>query len=199
MELIHALVRLPLLALLVGAYAVTRGEQRSLIAADVERWREVFNWPRSGTVRTLARLGRGKTREFRNLFYYRLSKGPKPTKVAGRILSAIAPGERTLFLRSREIGPGLFIQHGFATIVTATSIGANCWINQQVTVGHSGKKGSPRIGDGVRIAAGAMVIGPVTIGDGVIVGAGAVVTKDVPAGAIAVGPQATWFHPAANV
>ncbi|HEX8464931.1 MAG TPA: acyltransferase [Abditibacterium sp.] len=47
-----------------------------------------------------------------------------------------------------------------------------------------------RIGNNVWLAARVVVIKGVTIGDGSIVGAGAVVTKDIPAGAIAVGVPA---------
>ncbi len=46
------------------------------------------------------------------------------------------------------------------------------------------------IGDNVWLAARVVVVKGVTIGDGAIVGAGAVVTKDIPAGAIAVGVPA---------
>ena len=47
-----------------------------------------------------------------------------------------------------------------------------------------------RIGNNVWLAARVVVVKGVTIGDGAIIGAGAVVTKDVPAGAIAVGVPA---------
>jgi len=46
------------------------------------------------------------------------------------------------------------------------------------------------IGNNVWLAARVVVIKGVSIGDGAIVGAGAVVTKDIPAGAIAVGVPA---------
>lgn len=86
----------------------------------------------------------------------------------------------TLFLASNSIGPGLFIQHGFATIIAAKRIGANCWINQQVTVGYSNETDCPIIGDNVTICSGAKVIGGVTVGDNAKIGANAVVVKSVP-------------------
>lgn len=79
-----------------------------------------------------------------------------------------------------EIGGGLFIQHGFATMIAAKSIGENCWINQQVTIGYKGPGDSPVIGDNVTITCGAKVLGPIHVGNYVVVGANAVVIRDVP-------------------
>ena len=86
----------------------------------------------------------------------------------------------TLFLRADHIGPGLFIQHGFSTTIGAKSVGKDCWINQQVTIGYSNDSDSPTIKDNVVIYAGAKVIGNVTVGNNSIVGANAVVIKNIP-------------------
>ena len=67
------------------------------------------------------------------------------------------------------------------------TIGVNCLIHQQVTIGVSGNRGVPRIGGHVDIGAGAKILGGVVIGDHAKIGANAVVTRDVPAGATAVG------------
>lgn len=80
---------------------------------------------------------------------------------------------------SERIGGGLYIQHGFSTIIAAQSIGENCFINQQVTIGYEGNR-RPVIGNNVRICAGAKIIGGVKIGNNVIVGANGVVVKDIP-------------------
>ena len=48
----------------------------------------------------------------------------------------------------------------------------------------------PRIGDRVRIGAGAIVLGPIHVGHDAVIGAGAVVVHDVPAGATVVGNPA---------
>lgn len=88
-----------------------------------------------------------------------------------------------------NIGGGLFLQHGFSTIIAAKEIGERCHINQQVTIGYD-EKDSPVIGNNVLVAAGAIVIGKVNIGDNAKVGAGAVVVKDVPANATVVGVAA---------
>src|SRR5262245_53948472 len=92
--------------------------------------------------------------EFRNLLYYRVEMAPH---LLSRLLLAIArcflkPID-TLFFYTPSIKPGLFIEHGFSTVIAANSIGQNCWINQQVTIGYSNKTDCPTIGDNVRVAA----------------------------------------------
>lgn len=144
-----------------------------VLVADETRWRQIY----------LSARGWGATcsfvwlmwhfPEFRNVVHMRLGR-------AGTLLSCLTPGERTLFFATPQIGPGLFVQHGFATIVTARSIGKNCWINQQVTIGYSAGSGCPRIGDDVTVNAGAKVLGGIEVGDRVVIGANAVVTKNVP-------------------
>ena len=108
---------------------------------------------------------------------------------------SIWPGERTLHLACSEIGPGLFIQHGFATIVAARRSARNCWVNQQVTIGFTQKDQRPVLGDNVFVYAGAKVFGDVTIGDGATVGANAVVLGDVPPRYTAVGVPARLLPP----
>lgn len=85
------------------------------------------------------------------------------------------------------IGGGLLIPHPNGIVIhPGASIGPNCLIFQQVTVG-TGKGGVPKIGGHVDIGAGARILGGVTIGDHARIGANAVVLTDVPAGAVAVG------------
>ncbi len=79
--------------------------------------------------------------------------------------------------------------HGFSVMCIAQSIGKNCTIYQQVTVGNSGGH-YPTIGDNVSICAGAKVLGGVKVGNNVTIGANAVVTKDVPDNAIVAGVPA---------
>jgi serine O-acetyltransferase len=88
----------------------------------------------------------------------------------------------TLYLSTKNIGPGFMIWHGFSTIIYADSIGKNCTIRQQITVGNEGNRGGgiPIIGDNVEIGAGAIIIGNIKIGNNVMIGANAVVTKNVP-------------------
>jgi serine O-acetyltransferase len=84
--------------------------------------------------------------------------------------------------------------HAVGVVVSnAAEIGRDVTIFQNVTIGgkESGARaGFPKIGDGVTIYAGAIVIGGVAVGDGATIGAGAVVLDDVPVGATVVGSPA---------
>ena len=65
------------------------------------------------------------------------------------------------------------------------SVGRDCCIYQNVTIGEIGRA-APRIGDRCLIGAGAILVGGITIGSDVKVGAGAVVHTDVPDGSTVV-------------
>lgn len=55
--------------------------------------------------------------------------------------------------------------------------------------GHPGEF-VPRIGEGVLLGAGCVLLGDIEIGDGVVIGANAVVTKSVPPNAVVAGVPA---------
>ena len=155
-------------------------KNRLIIHADVARWSNTLRLPmRPAGGRAFVEL---MTRypEYRNLFYYRAG-------IVSKLFSFLCPPMSTLYICTSDIGPGLFVQHGFATIIAAKKIGANCWINQQVTIGFSNAADHPTILDNVIINAGAKVIGAVTIGSNSTVGANAVVVKDVPPNCTVVG------------
>ena len=109
---------------------------------------------------------------------------------AAGLVRFLCPPMESLLLFCEDIGPGLIIQHGHGAVIVAERIGAYCWINQQVTLGTGPRPGSPILGDHVRIAPGAKVLGHIRIGDRSIVGANAVVTKDVPPDVTVVGVPA---------
>lgn len=159
------------------------------LRTDIERWASVTQRGRRTPAKwwLFCRLMTTYP-EFRNLAYYRLGW-------PSRALTLLCRPMDTLFIVTPRIGPGLFIQHGFATIISARSIGANCWINQQVTIGFSNDTEQPVIGDGVTVHAGAKVIGAVHVGAGATIGANAVIVKDVPAGVVAVGVPARYLAP----
>ena len=162
---------------------------KTVIKKDIERWlcetedMEVSSPKWRGLVWLL-----WKYPEYRNLFYYRIKRDKK---IGSRILLEFAKlgfaPMNTLFICSPCIGEGLFIQHGFSTIIAARSIGKNCWINQQVTIGFSDKGKLPTLGDHVHVTAGAKVFGDIVIGDNSLIGANAVVCKNVPPNCTVVG------------
>jgi serine O-acetyltransferase len=175
----RALATMPL----VWLYRVT--DQQPVIDADVARWADVL-WV-SDRDRMLARLLYAFP-EFRAVFYHRLRSGNPTGALLGRLAEHLWRPVTGIDLRGTPIGPGLFVSHGQATILSAERIGANLWVHQGVTVGwdYQGER-KPIIGNDVFIGAGAKVLGAVTVGDGARIGANAVVVCDVPAGATAVG------------
>ncbi len=126
--------------------------------------------------------------EFRYQFYYRARMHSVFLKVLLKPSSLF--NSLNLYINCSDIEGGLFIEHGFSTIIACKHIGKNCWINQQVTIGYSDIKNKPFIGNDVNIKAGAKIIGGVTIGDDVVVGANAVVVKDIPSHSVVVGVPA---------
>ena len=94
---------------------------------------------------------------------------------------------------SATIGSGAFIDHGTGvTIGDGVVIGEDASILQDVTIGRSpeGGAGAPRIGRGVLLSAGAIVLGNIDIGDFAKIGAGSLVLASVPSGTTAVGVPA---------
>jgi serine O-acetyltransferase len=85
------------------------------------------------------------------------------------------------------IGGGLLLIHPNGIVIHPEStIGPNCLIHHQVTLGVVHRM-APHIGGHVDIGAGAKILGGIRIGDHAKIGANAVVLNDVPAYATAVG------------
>jgi serine O-acetyltransferase len=147
-------------------------KNKSLIQADVEQGFKLMGKESSfnhlfGIIYLLAFC-----RQFRNLFYYRIR--PYST-----LLNIICPQMPNLEITAKNIGGGFTIIHGFATAVGAESIGNNCSVYQQVTIGGT-IHGAPKLLDNVIVSAGAVIIGNITIGNNVVIGANATVFRDVP-------------------
>ena len=169
----------------VFMYLLARNKQ--IINKDVDRWAKCAQ---------IKPIGGGNSfiinmmwlllyiKEYRNVFYLRMNKK--------KWLLMYLPPLSTLYIctKSENFGAGTYIQHGFATVITAEKVGENCWINQQVTIGYNDSKkygyGKPTIGNNVRVSAGAKVCGNITVGDGSVIGVNAVVVKNVPAKSVIV-------------
>lgn len=163
--------------------------QKEIIRRDCDRWIELLSERRESPLRNLLLL-LGHYEEFRTLYYYRVWRGNLLAAAGCLVLKSFYKGERTLHLRSPDIGPGFFTQHGYATSVGAYRIGSNCSVNQLVVIGWTDRTRGPILGDNVSVKAGAKILGPITIGNNVVVGANAVVTKDVPANCVVAGVPA---------
>ena len=92
--------------------------------------------------------------------------------------------------RGRGAGARLTVA-GLAWCGQTSTIGRNCYILHSVTLGSTGKGAEfdrhPKIGNNVKIGAGAKVLGNVRIDNDAFVGAGAIVTVDVREGETVVG------------
>ena len=82
------------------------------------------------------------------------------------------------------VGRRMVIGHQGAIVIhDRAEIGDECVIRQGVTLGassHHRAWEAPKLGKGVQVGAGAMILGDVKIGDGAAIGANVVVTSDVP-------------------
>jgi serine O-acetyltransferase len=94
---------------------------------------------------------------------------------------------------SCRIGPGLYIGHyGGIWINPRATIGANCNISHEVTIGavKQTPEAAPALGDRVWVGPNATISGPVRIGSGAVIGANSLVVADVPENGVAIGVPA---------
>ncbi len=150
---------------------------RGIIRREFAYWAKLTQMPGQGLAAFSILLSQFK--EYRNLLQCRIRTVGKG-KARAALVKFLYPPVDSLFIMTQNIGECLFLQHAYATTISAESIGDYCWINQQVTIGYDvDRPERPRLGNGVRVCAGAKVFGNVHLGDNAIVGANAVVTKDV--------------------
>lgn len=120
---------------------------------------------------------------FRSLFYHRIGKWKWICTLLGKgtVNLTIPPTVR--------IGSGLLLFHAYGTILNAKSIGKNCRIVHNVTLGDKNGK-VPVIGNNVELLPNAVITGDITIGDHCVIGPGAVVFKSIPDNCVVVGNPA---------
>lgn len=158
---------------------------RYIIKYEVERWIKCLEF--TGRIQSGFLFLMTFYPEFRNLFYYRIGW-------MSYLIRWLAPQMGTLYIQADEIGPGLFIQHGYATLIRAKKIGKDCHINQQVTIDSAIGENAPSIGDRVKVRAGAIVMGNVHLGDGSYIGVNAAVLNDIPERCTVFGIPARIIH-----
>ena len=127
--------------------------------------------------------------EFRELVYYRAKKNSLFIKLLILFSKTIYNSKTLLFIHTKNIGKGFFIEYGFSTVISAESVGMNFHINQNCTIGWT-NEGAPRIGDNVKVGCNSVIIGNINIGNNTIIGAGAVVTKTIPNNCVVIGNPA---------
>ncbi len=176
---------LPIYAPLLIPWLLT--DQRQIILGDLSRWLKISGGGASAYTLLVACI---RNRVYRTIYFHRLKCGNFGGWFFGEILRRIYKPLPTLSISTHDIGPGLFIQHGYCTLISARRIGANAWINQGVTIGYTNDTDCPTLGDNVTVAAGAKILGNITVGDNVKVGANAVVVKNVPPNTTVVGVPA---------
>lgn len=140
--------------------------------------------------------------DFRVVACYRFDQAVRRYHRQHRVLG-LAPRVVSAFWRRRtstvhhaeidhraRIGPGLYLMHHTGVFVGPVSIGDNCVLHHNVTIGQrvaAGDQGVPHIGNDVWIGPGATITGKVAIGDGATISAGTVIARDVPARALVAG------------
>ena len=164
-------------------------KQKHLIKKDVARWNQIEQ--RHSGLFTSLNWYMTYRKEFRNLIQHRFKHPSRSifSKIHFVIARMFWKPMESLYIYTKDIGGGLYLQHGFATIISARKIGENCRIYQQVTIGYKGEF-APVLEDGVSVTCGAKVLGDITMHKNSLAAAGAVVVKDVPENAIVGGVPA---------
>ena len=137
---------------------------------------------------------------FRLLLNYRLGRYFKQTNnsisrlLARRYMYRMVTRRNCQISYEAVIGHNIKFLHPIGIVIgEQVVIEDNVRIWQQVTLGSHGKGGYlsyPVIRKGVKIFAGAKIIGQIEVGENATIGANAVVLKTVPANAVAVGVPA---------
>ncbi len=165
---------------------VKKSKYRDVVEYERNVWLKSNHIPCFGDIGFLTLMT--KFPEYRSLVYHRTGCG---------WLRHFGKGQTNLYFHtpSNRIGKGLLIWHGYSTVINADSIGENCSIWHNVTIGKKSVmpiNDKPVIGNNCSICTGAIVIGGINIADGVIIGAGSTVVDSIEVKeAIVTGQKAT--------
>lgn len=181
-KLMMALLRYPI------EYLLTKANQldKEKLKQNVDCWKKKF-CPSCQEKDALLWLFVTK-KEFRNVFYYRINPKCLSQKVHWWCPQAL----ESLSIYVDELGGGIMLHHPYSTIINAKSIGRNCIIRNNTTIGNKSENQNlrPVIGDNVTIEPNCVIIGPINIGDNVIIGAGSVVVKSIESNSVVAGNPA---------
>lgn len=89
-----------------------------------------------------------------------------------------------------QIGDGFSLYHRGTVYIGPITIGKNCTVSHNVTIGRTlkgGQIGRPTISDNVWIGTGAVVVGKINIGKDVMIAPNSFVNFDVPDHSIVIG------------
>ena len=102
-------------------------------------------------------------------------------------------------LVTTNIGPGFYLSNKGNIIIGAISIGSECSIGYNTTIGEGPSGEVPTIGDNVRIGHDSIVFGAISIGDNVQIGDKTVLGKSLPSGIRVVGNPCKVIRKNTNV
>lgn len=169
------------------AYIVIKSNKnKNDLIYEMERWLSCNNLCKMTNFKAFALL-MSSFPEYRSLLYHR---------TGCKWLRHFVKGQTNLYFHtpSNKIGKGLIIWHGYSTVINAKSLGENCSVWHNVTIGKKTTQlidDRPIIGDNVNICTGAIVIGNIKIANNVTIGAGSTVIDSIPVdNAIVVGQKA---------
>lgn len=160
----------------------------SIVSAEIPDWgrehKSLFSWcPPKALLASIRRY------QYANSLPFPVSKLVQiPAVLQYRFWSILTGADIPI---NTKIGGGLLIPHPNGIVMHPNvTVGPNCLILQQVTIGSNEQGDTPVIEGHVDIGAGAKLIGKIHVGKHAKIGANAVVLTDVPAYATAVGVPA---------
>jgi serine O-acetyltransferase len=130
---------------------------------------------------------------FSERLYRRINLLALPMIILHRILDYGIKVLHHVSIDNAMVGKGFYIGHAGTIYIGPITIGENCSLTHNVTIGigHSdGKKGVPVIGNNVWIGTGSTISGAISIGNNVTIMNGSVVSRSIPDGCLAGGNPA---------